>query len=390
VRHVRMLGLCLVAVFAFAAVAASSAMAEGPEWGRCLNIEPAKGKEIKKGNYEDPNCQKVATKISKGKEVASHKGHYEWYAGTKTYCEKKGAAEFTYKDKECSVVAEKKGVPDHKGKYEWGPGPKFTASGGAGVLNMSLFACARNRVPRSECKGYYHGKAGEAAFREDYVYSGTAEVKCASETATGEAVGTNEVANVEVRFKGCKFAIAGMKSAGAEPGEIRTEKLKGRLGYINKNTAPVQVGLLLQPASGTVFAIFRSESETIPLEIKVGVGSSTEGAYWTPESTGGGDGVISPIVPVNAMTHTFTQEYRKTLVPVHYKSYNAGGEAIETPANATENVPASFEGGPLEVLEGYTENFLHAGELGASTTWSPSSEEINNVDTVEGEDEIKA
>ena len=35
-RHVRMLGLCLVAVLAVAAFVASSASAGGPEWGTVL------------------------------------------------------------------------------------------------------------------------------------------------------------------------------------------------------------------------------------------------------------------------------------------------------------------------------------------------------------------
>ena len=63
-RHVRMLGLCLVAVFAVAAIAASSASAL-PEWGQC---EAKAG-----GKYSDRNCQ---TKAKKGK------GEYEWRKAT--------------------------------------------------------------------------------------------------------------------------------------------------------------------------------------------------------------------------------------------------------------------------------------------------------------------
>ena len=50
-RHVRMLGLCLVAVFAVAAVAATSASAL-PEWGSA--------KQRAGGKYSDSNCTKKA------------------------------------------------------------------------------------------------------------------------------------------------------------------------------------------------------------------------------------------------------------------------------------------------------------------------------------------
>ena len=65
-RHVRMLGLCLIAVFAVAAIAVTSASAL-PEWGQCY-------KKGAGGKYTDVNCQhKSSTKSP---------GEYEWRKAT--------------------------------------------------------------------------------------------------------------------------------------------------------------------------------------------------------------------------------------------------------------------------------------------------------------------
>jgi hypothetical protein len=68
-RHVRMLGLCLVAVFAFGAIVASGASAFKPEWGTCTAQEH--------GKYLDAGCmEKAHGKGPKGEKV--YEGSYEW------------------------------------------------------------------------------------------------------------------------------------------------------------------------------------------------------------------------------------------------------------------------------------------------------------------------
>ena len=128
--------------------------------------------------------------------------------------------------------------------------------------------------------------------------------------------------------------------------------------------------------------------------IHVGVGTAARGAFYE-EANGtpnGSDGVISPILPVNQMTHTFTQNYRTEAI----KPYEAVSCPIShTCPKGTEalfgqededvfNLPTHFEGGRPEVLEDWD----LAGGVN-STAWSPASEEITNVNTVEGEVEIK-
>jgi hypothetical protein len=73
IRRTGKMGLCLVAVFAIAAMAASSASAAEyevaglPEFGRCVKSEPAKT-----GEYVGSSCVAVA---------AGHKGGYNWLPG---------------------------------------------------------------------------------------------------------------------------------------------------------------------------------------------------------------------------------------------------------------------------------------------------------------------
>jgi hypothetical protein len=86
----RIMGLCALALIVLSALAASSAWAEAPEYGRCLKAEKNSKKEYN-GKFSDSKCTK---------EVP---------------------------------VAER----PKKGKYSWEPGAenrKFTSSGGVGVL----------------------------------------------------------------------------------------------------------------------------------------------------------------------------------------------------------------------------------------------------------------
>jgi hypothetical protein len=95
-KRIGVTGLCLAAALAFAAVAASSAAAAGPEYGQCV----AK----KKGKYSDAGCTTLAIK-----------GTYEWTPGPPPNCvgvKKHG----NYSESKCETLDLKKGKP--KGKFE--------------------------------------------------------------------------------------------------------------------------------------------------------------------------------------------------------------------------------------------------------------------------------
>ncbi len=300
-RHVRMLGLCLVAVLAVAAVAATSASAL-PEWGQCYAKTG--------GKYADSNCQ---TKAKKGK------GEFEWRKGS----------EVTHKEFHGENL------------------------GSGGVLTSDLVLCDGGNNP----EGRHPGKCYEG--EEENVAA--VSVECTSEHNTGDLSGSKEVKNVAVIFSGCTSLGFTCTNTTTE-GTIQVNRLKGELGYINKATK--EVGVLLEPAvkKGN-FANFGCG----PLSIAVGVGNEKEGAAYSPEKTGGYDGIISPITPVNQMTPTFTQVY----------TMNEG----------FENIPSKFEGKHPELLESYLYN---PERPSYSSKWSRAGQTITNVNTGEEEGEIKA
>lgn len=254
-RHIKIIGLCLAAVFAIAALTASAASAKKPEWGQCFAQAG--------GKYLDAGCQE------KGKG-----GSFEWRKGTEVA--KKG----------------------------------FTGKGGAGILLADApLNCGFVNPEEEPCVNGETGKeskeAATARQEEHEGKVGPANVECKHEEATGEASGKNGVANVHVTFTGCQAlgSIPCSNTANAE--EIQTTPLKGELGYINKEAH--EVGVLLTPV--TKKGLFAKFECTIGITFEVGIpqGKLQGKAYYEPKN--GGDAVISPITPVNQMSSSFTQVY---------------------------------------------------------------------------------
>jgi hypothetical protein len=356
VRHVRMLGLCLVAALAIAAVAASSAVA-GPQWVKCELVGPGH-------NYTGPNC----TKAEKAKPKGT--GEYELYK----------AAEVGAKRE---AEGKSKNVP-------------FTGAniGSGGVLYSAFRPCVTKtegvqRLTRQACTE--KGVESEGGGYGEEIDTSGAVVECTAERNSGETSGSSGVANVKVVFSGCEAGgVVPCTSAGAEEGEVRVNTLVGKLGYISKSEH--KVGLLLEPATKHGrFAEFNCGG----LETVVGVGNKKEGAEYvqgtkypapagcfqicpgaTPEEEkhGGYDGIISRIEPANEMTSEFKQTYS-----VKHEGF-CGCVQVE----AYQNVPSSFEGKHIDVLEAY----LAAGS--ESYDWSSAAEEITNSSHPEEAGEIKA
>jgi hypothetical protein len=338
VRHVRMLGLCLVAALALGAYAVSSASAL--EFGKCEKLE------TKTGNYTGPNCNKAAGEKAKPKGT----GEYEWRKGS-----------------ELEPVS-------------------FTGenAGSGGVLYAALEACEGGgapeyeAIPRQTC-------AEDGGTRE---FFGTIAIECGAEHSSGQITGKNTVTKIHVTFTGCDLGgVLPCENFGSpEPERIETNELKGKLGWLNKSTK--EVGVLLEPAvHHGLFAHFVCPG--IDSSEHVGVGNKKEGTAWTStgcvgpcpgttpeeEKHGGYDGVISPITPVNVMTSTYTQEYK-----------------VENTETYPYNVPSKFEGKHIDVLEnrhgGYNPETGQDGV--ASVVWNAAAEEITNVNTSEEPGEIKA
>lgn len=341
-KRMSLAGLCLVAVFALSALVASAAQAAEPEWAGCI----AK----KKGEYTNSSC---TTKSAK-----AHKGAYEFVAGQAATCIAQKDGE--YASSTCTTKSKK----PHKGKYEVAPAARFTSTGGAGILKSELHDCLtaefEEQKRTGDCKKE-EGHTENEPFR--------ANVECKSESSSGEAFGADGLRNIKVLFKGCLAlgVLACSNTAHAE--EIEVNTLDGSLGYINK--AQHEVGVLLEPkVTDGPFAEFQCEG----LNFVVGAAQPTESSrfysklpepvesWYTPN---GGDGIISPITPVNTLTDEFKQVYSTT--------------------EDGENIPDKFENGPLKALEVYSWN-----PEGFEGTWSPAGEEIENTNHLGGYAEIKA
>lgn len=180
-RRMKMMGLCLVALFALTAVAVSSASAAEPAFYEChkLTAKPYTGK------YTDKACTKEATAEEK---AAGKKNKYELQEG---------------------IGAKGKG---------------FKGKGGAATLHTPAVA---------------------------------GEVVCKSFGDSGTITTPTTEGKVISEFKTCESLKKKCASPGAKAGTIKTNALKGTLGYINK--AKKEVGVLLEPESGSVLAEFNCE-----------------------------------------------------------------------------------------------------------------------------------
>lgn len=110
-------------------------------------------------------------------------------------------------------------------------------------------------------------------------------VTCLETTGSGEVAGAASVANVSVHFKGCiaeHLAALPCTSAGAASGEIVTNTISGT--PVNLDTLHLQVGILLQPASGTTFAEFVCASTSgLPVKETLKVTGSVIGQVKTTD-----------------------------------------------------------------------------------------------------------
>ncbi len=308
-RHVRMLGLCLVAVFAIGAIAASGASAGLPEFGQC--VAKAGGK------YANEGCTEKAKKGT---------GKFEW----------RKAAEIEKKH--------------------------FVGSAAAGTLEGAYFFCVseeKGDQPRT-------GRPCQPGYTEEELFEKPITVECESEANHGEISSGNALSNISVTFKGCKLLGSVPCSNTQNEGEIHVNALKGSLGFINKNATPREVGIELQPAKKKgEFAQFGCLGGLITTV--VGMGSKKEGcAYAQPKC--GGDGIVSPVTPINTPTNELTQTF-----------------TLNT--ETQENIPNKLEGKPLALLESYVYN---AEEPEYTGQWSKAGEAITNVAVSEETGEIKA
>jgi len=247
-RRIKMIGLCVVAACAFAALAgASTASAAGAKFNVCV--------AQKKGNYSDAACEKLAEK--KGKP-APGKGTFEKKGAGECYPAKKA----NYADAACSKLAEKKGKPaPGKGHFEKAPTPSATVKGGAAELK-----------------------------------SPAGSIKCTASTGTQQITGPTTL-TAATTFTGCAAGgVAPCNSAGKASGEITTYALNGALVSTGSKKAAIHLtgegkDGLAGPHEGKYLAEFECPAASLAVRV-----------YGGPL---GGN-----LNPVNVVTTTETTEFQ--------------------------------------------------------------------------------
>lgn len=150
---------------------------------------------------------------------------------------------------------------------------------------------------------------------------GGEKISCTSDSDTGEITGPKSVSNVSVTFKGCsttvfKFACT---SSGQASGVIKTNLLKGEIGYLNKSKK--EVGLELEPeTSGGFFAEFECAG-IVSIKVR--------------------GHVIGKITPVNTMTDEYDLVFEQASGVQKYTEFEGGpaGQVLES----TKNGGSSYE-----------------------------------------------
>jgi hypothetical protein len=271
VRRFRIIGICLGAVLALTATAASTAAAAGPAFGQCYAKED--------GKYTNASC------TAKGRH-----GSYEW----------RSPAELT---------------PEQR---SWG-----SLSSPAMTIEANVVKCEpAEAVLQGTCA------PGETESKETL----TVECKSVDESGTVSPSGKSEE-HVALTLYGCTTmgGTVGCSNSGLEEPRIFTEALKGKLGFIDKETN--EVGVTLEPELKADIARFTCGDA---VSVAIGGASSREGPAYPPK--GGGDAIVAKLTPVDEVTNS----------PEHVYTFN----------EQLENLPTHLEGKAAKAFEAYEFNAL--------------------------------
>jgi hypothetical protein len=221
-KHLKIAGLCLTAMFAMSMIAAEIASAEPPAKpapAQCVRVH-----ENGTGNFEDSKCKKEKAKSefirTRTGGIFIENGVWcqrVWEAGTGTHneasCEKKGGT------KNYILVKHTNGFKS------------TSKSGTLRAANGTEIKCTSSTVE----EGKFGAFKGEGEKEEE---------EAAKEVRIGK-----------IKYNGCKSGGEECKTEGAAAEEITTRELTGRFGYVKKE-AKTEVGLELRPSSGTLFSEF--------------------------------------------------------------------------------------------------------------------------------------
>ena len=306
-KRFRIVGLCLVAVFAVSAVAVASASAANPEFYNCQKVAATTGEyptkaacEKNEKTGEEPREWSLKPLVPVCTHASAVTG---WPAFTK--------AKIWWWNKETAGKCETHEAPTEPfalGKGEYGESPFYStlASGAA--------------KPKLETV------KGET-------------VECETEKDIGEITAARSERTV-VEFTGkchsTTFGAGECHSSGEPEGTIVTNLLVGKPVYYGAGEkASEGVGIALEPASTEGERLF------VSFECKTLLG--TEHVKVGHAGGAGGDSIVCAITPINTITTTSTLTCAQTKGVQAYTKYYEGGTAhtdyLETEGSGPKTFP---------------------------------------------------
>jgi hypothetical protein len=254
-KRLRTLGLCLLTVLTVSAVAAATASAEAPEYGRCVRKGVSGG-----SGFKNSTC--TNSTISKAK--------YEWIPGAGAKAKFTSAAKSVYSAKyhRCAeAISQEELAIQQRAQAEGEPEPEKAellrrAAGHENAAKDDYLRAGKGKN-RASCEVVIDS-AEEKTPVKIVIRTTPAltRVTCAQETGAGEFTGAKSV-NLTMTLTECADMGAACQSPSAQEGEIVTQALQGELGVISVTTVPhtetirTQVGIALSGAEGTTVAEFR-------------------------------------------------------------------------------------------------------------------------------------
>jgi hypothetical protein len=179
-KRIHIVGLCLVAVFAFSAMVASTASAA--EYGICTGVSLTTGKALKNQEWKDANC-------TQKESVSDPDGKFAWVPGKPPICVGGAEKNKDHASSACGAGEEKVSDPDGKFEAYCGNEPPVGSPPSFGAANKT-------------CDNYT-SKTGKALLSTPGL--GASEVECTGGTGHGEITGA-KTGVTTTTFTGCSTA----------------------------------------------------------------------------------------------------------------------------------------------------------------------------------------
>jgi hypothetical protein len=266
-KNVRTLGICLIAAFALAAIAATTASAEKlPAWGQCEVAENHEGK------FGDTNCTVPTRKV-----FGKYNGGYEWYPLAETAHESPGlgsSLKYTNAAKNSGILQ-----PVSETTLTFADGDKLTCGALESETSVPLTGPRGTTIAPDLAFPECRNEADQECHSLDAAYPYTITL---SDNAFRNG---DEKAEGETEYGGSWI---------------------GQLAYIEGKRT-------VEPSVGMVYKVeLPKEHESFTVQINCEGGEGERALSFVIGGHRSGEELTMPISPVNEMSPAFTTEFRQS------------------------------------------------------------------------------